>query len=225
MATYKLLKWFEKRRKSKTLELAQRQIVKAIDSVNELEKAIMALSNGRKTDAEKNIERLFLDEVEIDSLRRSVLEELTKGSLPARYREDLKGLVEHLDVLADYVKDSARSVKILMEATVPKEIMDIYVRASGNLVKCASALLETIGTLGENPLRVRELADRVEAIEGLIDEDHLMAKSLFVKYGREVDAGTMMILRDLIEYIERAADICADTADHLRILATGETLD
>ncbi|MFQ6076367.1 MAG: DUF47 domain-containing protein [Candidatus Bathyarchaeia archaeon] len=224
MATRKLLKWFENRRKSKTLDLAQRQIVKAIDSVSELENAIVAFSEGRKADVEKSIERLFLNEVEIDSLRRTVLEELTKGSLPPKYREDLKGLVEHLDVLADHVKDSARSIKILTDTIVPKEIMDIYVRASGNLVQCASALFETIGTLGEDPLRVRELADKVEAIEGRVDEDYLTAKSLFIKYGREVDVGTMMILRDLIEYMERAADMCADTADHLRILAAGETL-
>jgi len=41
-----LLSWFERRRKSKTLELAQNQIIKAIDTVNELYKAIAAFSEG-----------------------------------------------------------------------------------------------------------------------------------------------------------------------------------
>ncbi len=183
---------------------------------------MVAYSEGRKTDAEACLKRLFLDGVEIDTLRRSILEELTKGVLPVKYREDLKGLVEHLDVMADHVKDSARCVKLLLETTIPHEIMDVYLNVAKNLVECASALKDTIMMLGADPIRVKALADKVEAIEGRIDEDYLVAKSLFVKYGRNVDAGTMITLHDLIEYMERASDICADTADHLRILAAGE---
>ena len=43
----RLLSWFGKCRKSKTLVLDQSQIMKAIDTVTELEKAILASSNGK----------------------------------------------------------------------------------------------------------------------------------------------------------------------------------
>ena len=109
-----LLSWFEKRRKSKTLGLAQQQITKAIDTVTQLQRAIGAFSKGDMIKTNRFLENLFLQEVEVDNLRRSVFKELTKGSLPLKYREDLMSLIRRLDRLADYIKDSARSVKILM---------------------------------------------------------------------------------------------------------------
>ncbi len=221
MATHKMLKWFEERRKSATLNLAEKQILKAIDTVSELEKAITAFSEGRKEEAEKYIESLFRDEAEIDNLRRSVLEELTKGALPPKYREDLRGLIEHLDVMADHVKDSARSFEILMETGIPKEILDIFVKIARTLVECAAAMHDAIEALGVDPLRVKELADRVESIEGRIDEEYLKIKSLFIKYGGKINPAVLMILKDFVEFTERAADVCADTGDHLRILALG----
>jgi len=219
LATHKMLKWFEIRRKSTTLNLAQKQIVKAIDTVSGLEKAITAFSEGRKAEAKKYLERLFLDEVEIDSLRRTIFEELTKGSLPSKYREALMGLIEHIDVMADHVKDSARSLKILMETNVPKEILGAFVGIARTLVTCAAAMHETIETLGVDPIRVKGLADKVESIEDRIDDDYLKTKSLFIKYAEGVNPVVLMISKDLVEFMERAADICADIADHLRILA------
>ena len=123
LSTKKLLLWFEKRRRSKTLVLAQQQIVLAMDTASELDTAMMAFSDGRKTDMEDAIQRLFSKEVEIDDLRRATLEELSSTELPNVYREDLKRLVNHLDEFADQIKDSARSLKVLTFATqIPRDI-------------------------------------------------------------------------------------------------------
>ena len=224
MATYKMLAWFERRRKSKTLGLAQREIEKALDTVTKLENAITAFSEGKKEDAEMNLKVLFLDEVEIDELRRTIFDALTEGSLPQKFREDLSGLIEHLDRMADCIKDSARVVQVLLETDtkVPKEIFDIFVETARTLVECASALQETIEMLGVDPLRVKELAAKVEAIENRVDEEYLRTKVLFIKHPEKVNVAVMMILRDLAAFMERAADLCADTADHLRVLAVGE---
>ena len=224
MATYKMLAWFERRRKSKTLGLAQREIEKALDTVTKLENAITAFSEGKKEDAEMNLKVLFLDEVEIDELRRTIFDALTEGSLPQKFREDLSGLIEHLDRMADCIKDSARVVQVLLETDtkVPKEIFDIFVETARTLVECASALHETIEMLGVDPPRVKELAAKVEAIENRVDEEYLRTKVLFIKHPEKVNVAVMMILRDLAAFMERAADLCADTADHLRVLAVGE---
>jgi len=48
MARRRPLSGFEERRQSMTLTLAQRQIMKAIDTVAELEKAILAFSEGKR---------------------------------------------------------------------------------------------------------------------------------------------------------------------------------
>jgi predicted phosphate transport protein (TIGR00153 family) len=142
--------------------------------------------------------------------------------LSSKYREDLKGLVEHLDIMADYVKDSARCLKILMETKVPKEILDLCVSISKELVDCASALHSSIEMLGIDATQAVELAHQVEVVEDRVDEQYLKTKLLFIKYTKEVDCATLIILRDFTEFMERIADMCADTADHVRVLAVGE---
>jgi predicted phosphate transport protein (TIGR00153 family) len=220
LSSRKLLSWFENRRKSNTLNLAQQQIEKAIYTVTELNKAVKAYSEGNMEETDRSIERLFLQQIEVDNLRRAVFEELTKGSLPPRYRQDLMLLIRRLDRLADSVKDSARSVKVLMEATIPKEVWESYVNVSNDLVECSIALGDCIEMLGQNPLKAKELAKKVDSIEARIDEGYLRTKALFLKYSKKIEVATLMELRDLAEFMEIAADICADTADYIRILAT-----
>ena len=96
-------RWFEKRRVNKVLEIAYRQMAVALDTVNDLEKALEAAVEGDRKSAETIIARLFKAEEEVDDLRRTVFEELTKGSLPPRDREDIMNLVKNLDVMADHI--------------------------------------------------------------------------------------------------------------------------
>ncbi len=220
MASRKLLLWFERRRTIKTLNLAQQEITDAIGTVNELEKALTAFYNGDEAAAKTSIDRLFRQEEEIDSLRRTVLEELTTSELPSDYREDLKGLVENLDRMADHVKDSARSMEILMRTTVPKEILGEYLKVARNLTECASALGKCIEMLGIDPCKAIEYAQRVDEFEEKMDEGYVELKTLFIKNADLVSGGVLLELMDLIKYMERAADTCADTAEFIRVLAT-----
>lgn len=221
----RFLSWFEKRRQSKTIVLTQRLVLKAIDTINELEEAVNAFCNGNGEEVKKQVERLFQDETEIDELRRSAYEELTKGELPPKYREDLKNLIGRLDRLADYVKDSARSLKILTEAgvSIPKEISDSTLDIAKNLVECAHYLNMSIENLGINSDQLKELALKVDECEGIIDDEHLNLKIMLIKKAGEVNAPALMILKDLVDSMEQAADMCADIADYIRTLSTADT--
>ena len=80
--------WFDKRRKTKGLEIAYEQISKAVDTVSLLHQATKRYSEGNATEAKKNIEKLFKTEEEVDKLRTFVFKELSKGvALIADYRE------------------------------------------------------------------------------------------------------------------------------------------
>jgi predicted phosphate transport protein (TIGR00153 family) len=220
-----LLSWFEKRRKTKTLSLAQNQIVKSINTVMELEKAINALSNNERPEAEQALERLFKEEIEIDDLRRAVFSELTKGTLPPKYREDLRALVSRLDRLADFIKDAARSIQILLEIKIeiPQAIMNINVNMAKTLVNCTVFLSTSLEMLGVNTPQAYEFAKKVDEAEGLIDEYYLKLKILFYEHAEEINTPTFLVLKDLVEFIESAADMCADIADFIRVLASEET--
>jgi len=211
-------RWFAERRKSKILEMADRQMTLAIDTVIELEKSINAALKGKKKKAITSFNKLSTIEHEIDELRRIVFEELTRGSLRSKDREDIMHLVKRLDQLADHVKDASRAVVLLLEAEVPKEMWKQFAETAKDLVVCATTLRKAIENLGTNPAKAMELAKQIDAIEGKVDEKYLTSKAMLLKYSKETDAATILLLKDLIEEMEHVADSCDDTADYVRIL-------
>ena len=215
--------WFEKRRKTKGLELAHEQITKAFDTVTWLHKAIKSFSERNLEESKKYIENLYKAEEEVDKLRTDVFMELSKGAaLVADYREDLLHLVKRLDTLADHTKDAARCLEMLGEAEIPQELCEKTVFMASKLVEAAQTLRSSIEKISSNPAEAIEQAKKVGEIEHVLDEEYLKSKSLFVKYGAEINCGAMIIFDDLIEFIEHAADMCADTADYILVLSSRE---
>lgn len=211
-------RWFAKRRKSKVLEIADRQMTLAIETVIELEKSINAALNGNKEKAMDSFKKLSKVEHEIDELRRIVFEELTRGSLLSKDREDIMHLVKRLDQMADHVKDASRAVILLLEAEVPKEMWKQFSQTAKDLVDIAKTLLKAIDKLGTDPPEAMELAKQIDEIEGVVDEKYLKSKSMLLEFSGKIDAATILLLKDLIEEMEHVADACDDTADYVRIL-------
>jgi predicted phosphate transport protein (TIGR00153 family) len=215
--------WFEKRRRTKGLELAHEQINKAFDTVNLLHKATKSFAEGDLKETKRYTESLFTAEEEVDKLRTNVFTELSKGAaLMADYREDLLHLVKRLDTLADHTKDAARCLQMLGEAKIPDELCQKTVFMTSKLVETAQTLRGSIEKISFNPVEAIAEARKVEDIEHELDQEYLKAKSLFVKYGDQVNCGAMVIFDDLIEFIEQAADMCADTADYIVVLSSRE---
>jgi len=211
-------RWFAERRKSKLFEMADRQMMLAIDTVIELEKSINAALNDNKEKAKASFNKLSTIEHEIDELRRMIFEELTRGSLRSKDREDIMHLVKRLDQMADHVKDASRAVILLLGAFVPKEMWKQFVETAKYLVECATTLRRAIDNLGTDPVKAMELAKQIDEIEGKVDEKYLKEKAMLLQYSKETDAATILLLKDLIEEMEHVADACDDTADYVRIL-------
>ncbi len=215
--------WFEQRRRTRGLELAHEQITKAFDTVTWLHKATKSFSEKNITDAKKYIENLYLAEEEVDKLRTDTFLELSKGAaLVSDYREDLLHLVKRLDTLADHTKDAARCLEMLAEADIPSELCQKTVYMTGKLVETAQMLRSSIEKISSNPMEAVKEAKQVGEIEHDIDTEYLRTKGLFVKYGANMNCGAMVIFDDLIEFIEQAADMCADTADYILVLSSRE---
>ena len=215
--------WFERRRRTKALDLAHEQITKALDTVNLLHQAVQSISESSTKQAMQRIENLFKSEEEVDRLRLEVFKELSKGAaLFADYREDLLHLVKRLDTLADHVKDAARCLEMLADVKLPQELCTDTVNMTGKLVECAQALRESIEKLSVSPDEAVKGANKVEDLEHDVDVIYLKTKASFVKHGEEMNCGVMVIFDDLVEFIEQAADMCADTADYIVILSSRE---
>ena len=215
--------WFERRRRTEALNLAQNQITKALDTTALLHKAMQYFLAEKMKEAVQSIENLFKTEEDVDSLRREIFKELSKGgALSAESREDLMHLVKRLDTLADYVKDAARCLKMLADTNIPKELLENTGRMTSALVECATTLRGSIEKISEDPAVAINKAKEVERTEHEIDQNYLNTKPLFIKYAQQMNPGSIVIFDDLIEFIEQAADMCADTADYIVILASRE---
>ena len=138
------------------------------------------------------------------------------------YREDLLHLVKRLDTVADDAKDAARCIEMLAEAQLPAEMLEYTVTMTDELVEAAKVLRGSIDNISSAPAQAIRGAHRVEEIEHEIDKVYLKTKALFVKYGDKVNCGAMVIFDDMIEFIEQASDLCADTADYIVTLSSRE---
>jgi predicted phosphate transport protein (TIGR00153 family) len=215
--------WFVQRRKTKGLDLAHEEIARAFDTVTWLNKATKAFAEKNFKDAKKYIENLYQTEEGVDKLRTQVFMELSTGTaLLADYREDLLHLVKRADTLADHTKDVARCLQMLMEVDIPQELCDKAVLMTGKLVDMVNVLRSSVEKISVNPQQAIKEAKVVEDIEHTIDDEYLKTKSLFVKYGATMNKGAIIIFDDLVEFLENAADMCADTADYIYVLSSRE---
>jgi predicted phosphate transport protein (TIGR00153 family) len=213
--------WFERHRRTKLLDLAQEQIGTALDTVTLLNQAMESVSKAKFDEAKKHVEKLFSVEEEIDHLRTEVFKELSKGAaLFADYREDLLHLVKRLDTFADHVKDAARCIMMLGDTKIPDPLWTKAVHITATLVDCATALRSSIKNISANPAEAMKGAHKVEEIEAGIDKEYLETKSLFIKHAEQINSGALIIFDDMIEFLEEAADMCADTADYIITLAS-----
>jgi predicted phosphate transport protein (TIGR00153 family) len=202
--------------------LAQKEITKAISTVTELRDIMVSFAEGKTSEVEKLIHQLFMNEDEIDEIRRSVLSELTKQDLPSQYRQNLIHIVKCLDRLADHVKDSARNVKILINTELPKDILEINIKIVETLVEAATFLSTAIEMLGINQPQAIEFSKKVDEKESIVDKYYLKEKALFLKHDKEFGIATLLVLKDLIECLELIADTLADTADYIRVLSVNK---
>ncbi len=212
-------KWFARRRKSKVLELADRQMILALDTVVDLQTAVMAAAKNDRKKAETSFKHLSRIEHEIDEIRRAIFEELTKDTLSPHDREDIMHLVKRLDEMADHVKDAARSLNLLLETTIPQVFWEPLAFVADRLVEITKTLRKAIEALGTKPSEAKRLAITIDQIEGEIDEKYQEVKRVLLQRSNDMSAATVLFLRDLAEEMEHVADTCDDTADYVRILA------
>ncbi len=212
-----LVKWFEKRRETKALTTVQRHLALTMGIVEDLDKAIAAAIKNEEKEMRKCIERVASSEKEADTLRRKVMDEISKGELSATDREDLMGLVKRIDMVADWSRESTRILGAIPMKEVPKPIKDEITIMVNSVKECASSLQKCVNKMMTKPEEALQAADAVEREEEKVDDIHEKARILI---GREdlPRAGVAVLISQLFEAIEMIADSCEDACDQIRII-------
>jgi predicted phosphate transport protein (TIGR00153 family) len=212
-----LVKWFEKRRETKTLATVQRHLALTTEIVEDLEKAAIAAVEHDNEEMRRSIERVTREEKEADTLRRKVMDEISKGELSPTDREDLMGLVKKVDMVADWSRESTRILGATPMQHVPKPIKTELLEMVRSAKECARSLQECVNKMMTKPEEALQAADIVEREEEKTDDVHERARILI---GNEdiPKAGVAVLISQLFEAIEMIADSCEDACDQVRII-------
>jgi len=210
------------RRKTRAIDMARNHMTKVVDAIVELNDAVIAVSRERKIEAEKCIGRLFSNEEEADALRRRISEELTKGDIPVKEREDLMRLTMEIDNIADCAKDAGRNMLILMRQPVPKEFWRGFQKISESAVTCVLALREGINMLEKDLDETMKYVLEVERLEHQVDDERHSMQLLFLEFADQLNAPTLLLLDGALYFMEGVTDYCEDTGDIIRMLVIRE---
>lgn len=212
-----LLKWFEKRREIKAITIMQQHLATTMSAVEDLEQAVKASVKGEEEKTKMLIDRIISAEKEADRLRRTVMIELAGGELPPIDREDLMHLMKRVDMVADWCRESTR----VLNATPMQDVSETLKKAAVQMVEgvreCAKALRKSINSMAEKPEEALKAADEVERLEEKVDDLFENSRRLLAKE-EGLKIGVAILMNELFEAIELAADACEDACDQVRVI-------
>ena len=212
-----LLKWFEKRRENEAITTMQRHLATIMSAVEDLEKALKASINNNEKETKASIDRVISAEKEADRLRRVVMTELSGGELPPTDREDLMHLIKRIDMVADWSRESTRILGATPMKDVPDSLKMSAVEMIEGVRECATALRKCINSMAEKPEEALKAADEVERLEEKVDDLFENARRLLAKE-EKFKVGAAILMNELLDAIEMAADMCEDACDQVRII-------
>jgi predicted phosphate transport protein (TIGR00153 family) len=217
-----LLEWFGKRRESVVMKGMREHAQKITDTITELNRAVVAMTRGEKERALDAIKRVALSEKEADGLESMITEELSKGDLESREREDLMHLIRRMDYVADWAKEASLNLQLVVEANVqvPVTLWVKYSDMTAELEKSAKALKTTIDNLGVDEEAVEKYERSVIIQEHILDEMYFSTKKEI--FFADIDPKAIYLMRDILHGIENSADKCKDAADIIHILVIAQ---
>ncbi|MHA1596486.1 MAG: DUF47 domain-containing protein [Candidatus Asgardarchaeia archaeon] len=221
MSEFKKNERHENDGRKKILYMIQEQLGRSLDTTTFLDKAIYHMMRGNKRRSMDFIENLFQEERYIDELRRKIFRESTECS--EDYREDLLHLVKRLDLMADHIKDSARNISLLLKKEVPEDVLVVVKKISRSLVNMAKILMEGIDLLIKRDSKALDKVKEVDPIEQKIDDLNMKVKELILDdEGLNLKPSIIITINNLVDAMENASDMCADTADYILIIISKE---
>lgn len=191
-----------------------------MDTVAEMEMCAKALSEGKKDVAMKCIERLILNEHEADRMESRLCVDIAGGELSIQEREDLIQFVRKTDEIANWTKEAALYAQLMIElnAVIPSEIWKSVQKMAAEIGQAVKHLVKAVENLQESSF------DAMKEVEAISDQERIVDGLYFstVKqiYISDVDAKTIILIHELVESLEMAADMCEMCADTITILMT-----
>jgi len=213
-----MMVWFSKRKGEVVMMGSRSHGLVVQDAVTELDLALAAVGRGDRVNAMKCIERLMLLEREADKLEDKLCADVSGGELSVQEREDLIHFIRKMDQIANWTKEGAIHVQLLMEtnALVPDYIWAEIRKMSAELIPAVKHLVKVIESIDAAATETIGFIEAVYDQEKIIDE--LYFSCIKHVHLSTMDPRAVMLIRELIFTLEMAADTCKTCADTISIM-------
>ncbi len=208
--------WISRRKEQKVLRMLEEHMAYVLKTVEGLRKATYAFCDGNEEGFKEGYKEVFDGEGEADSLKRKILDELSKGMFHPVDRDEIIRFVLTADDIASNAKGAAVRMTFIPLALKDEGLKGGLKKLADDLVRIAIKTKEAVEKLIENPKGAVEKAHEVEEIEEQIDD---FRRDLLRTIMRSYDSlGTvkMLCLKEIVDSMENVADKCEDVADLIR---------
>lgn len=194
---------------------------KVLDAVRELINMVSTLSESSYKETEEQVFKIVQLKEEATQQKNLLLVELAESGMLLLNREDFLRLAVQIGEIADYCEGAAYRITYITKRKmkISDEIKTSLFSMGKNVLKTVTNLRETMFSLAFSRQRALDLAKNVEIAEYAVDE--LFRETEIKIIDSDMDYRSMILLKDLAQFLEDIADKAEDAKDSTRILALG----
>lgn len=209
----------EERVKRRALSVCQDHLRKVLEITRKVPQMVDCFAIDDKDTARQVFVEIKKTEEEVDKARRVVSQELAQIGAILINREDFLRFTNLASEIADFCEGLAFWLLSIMERgwKVPVDIKNDLVKLAEATLDTVIKLRETAMTLSYGSEKTLEKAKEVETAERTVDEIY---RKLEVKIlNSNLKIPVMLLLKDITQLLENAADKAEDASDAARILS------
>lgn len=200
-------------------EICQEHARNTVEITRELVLMIDGVAEGKQKSTREHYQAMLKVLDEFDKTKTDLLEEVASVGYILISREDFMRLNFRVEEIADYAEGVGfRLVGILdRKWKVDKKYIARISGLASLVLEEMTKLRETILSLSFSPSKAMELTRTVEEVERKIDASY---RTLDIEVlDANMPMQSVLILRDIIQHLEKMADLAVDVADLVRVLA------
>jgi uncharacterized protein Yka (UPF0111/DUF47 family) len=201
--------------KRKILSVLMDESRKSVDAVRQLSQ--MMFNDSSRDDSHSKIEQIRLD---IKGSRRALTRGLAEMGSMIMNKEDIMRAAYEIEELVDLIDGTAFRVKQVDIKSVRKAGIDADIsQLLDKLVEIVIKMNEMVRVLQMNSEKASELLPAVETAENEIDQIY---RQLLLNVFESVnDIKFLILIKDILERLDRIADLCLSIADNIVIVSIG----
>lgn len=209
----------EERVKRRALGVCQDHLRKVLEITRKVPQMVDCFAADDKDTARQVFAEIKKTEEEVDKARRIVSQELAQIGAILINREDFLRFTNLTSEIADFCEGLSFWLLSIMERgwKVPVDIKNDLVKLAEATLGTVIKLRETAITLSYGSEKTLEKAKEVETAERTVDEIYRKLEVKIINSNLEIPV--MLLLKDITQLLENAADKAEDASDAARILS------